>query len=294
MLRKIITAALAVILILTVFTSCGKGSGTQEAVTTQAPAATEAQQGADPVEFYALMDSILAVNAGSAGASLRTEDTVARLAEYAAKVGAAGSGAFETLANEWFAKNKTVSPTDFKENLDAVSEFDENLMTDVAVLNIINGIGAAVETAASAVSEEETVSAAENEPGKAGIASLDELNNVIGSKLCRPAVMGVSNEEFEVISVNGNQVCEYRFTLNGITYSFRASDTFDDITGIYEDGDTDYPTSNDMAAFKTTENYKLAWWETGYIQYAFIVKDDGTMEPETFKGFVEEIKSNIV
>ena len=64
MLRKIITAALAVILILTVFTSCGKGSGTQEAVTTQAPAATEAQQGADPVEFYALMDSILAVNAG--------------------------------------------------------------------------------------------------------------------------------------------------------------------------------------------------------------------------------------
>lgn len=116
--------------------------------------------------------------------------------------------------------------------------------------------------------------------------SLDELNELLGVRLVRPAVMGVTNESFYLIS-GGIQVAQYCFTLNGVDYMFRASPVYDtDISGYYADGGTIFsgmPT--DVPEYAEYEGTKLARWATIDGQYVLA----GENASENFPYVVEEL-----
>lgn len=103
--------------------------------------------------FNEMMDAVYNVQAGTAGSSLRAEEAAKALTDYAMTYGAgSASGAFEVLAEEWFAAQKNADDTfrsDFKLCLDAAADAaeaaDENLQYDIAFLNVLNGITAAAE-----------------------------------------------------------------------------------------------------------------------------------------------------
>lgn len=126
------------------------------------------------------------------------------------------------------------------------------------------------------------------------LGSLEELNEVLGSSLCGPAAMGVKDIAYTVIGEGEDQVASYTFAIGAYTYEFRAtrSASEDVITGVSEEGDTEYPNANDEIAWKTTENYKLAWWlGADELSYAVVVEDQGKMSMEEFQGTVDELCS---
>lgn len=291
-MKKLTAIILTLVIACLVFTGCSKKNSE---IPVESDTATETTLGeavipdsALPAEFTALMKAVVEVKAGSAGTSLRAEEAAKTLVEYAyANSEGSDSGAFEVLTKGWFT-TADISVEDFRLCFDAVVEaVPEEDMTDVSVLNVINGITAALDSMKPAETES-TASVAEN----GEYASLEELNKVFGSNLCKPAVMGVTDEEFEVKTVNGIKVAEYEFSVNGVEYEFRAADTTEDIIGINEDGDTEYPDSNDKPAFKQTAEHFTAWWLAGDIQYA-IIADADEIEYETFKGVVEEMANAV-
>ncbi len=290
MFKKYAAIIMAVLIACLAFAACGKKA--EEPAPQENTSVTESSENTQNAEedknaeFNALMVTILNVKAGSAGTSLRAEEAAKALVEYAYANGAGSTnGAFELLTNEWIAAGN-INPADFADCLDAVTAaISEEDMTDVAVLNVINGISAALNHDDNGENTAEAADEGENEE----IASLEELNRIFGSALCHPGVMGVTDEAYDVIEVNGAKVAEYRFSVNGVKYSFRASDSLDDITGVTESGDTDYPDENDEPAIKTTANYKLAWWLDGNIQYALVASDAGSLDKDTFEGIAEEM-----
>ncbi len=140
-----------------------------------------------------------------------------------------------------------------------------------------------VEDTADQTEEDTAESEPESEevPGLAGLANpmteyatLDEVNAAAGTKLVK---LGdeVTDEKF--VTIKGEPVLgQYQFTLNGVTYTWRAANTMDDITGIYEDAvASEYPKSNIDAAFKTTENFRISFWLVDQAtQYALTAPAD--------------------
>ncbi len=118
--------------------------------------------------------------------------------------------------------------------------------------------------------------------------SLDKLNVLLGVRLVRPAVMGVTNESFYLIN-GGIQVAQYGFTLNGIDYTFRASPVYDtDISGYYVGDDTAFsgiPTGE--LEYAEYEGTKLARWATIDGQYVLA----GENASENFAAVAEELAS---
>lgn len=292
-MKKFTAIILTLIIACLAFTACSK-KGSEIPVDTDTATETALPEAAIPGSalpeaFTALMNAIVEVKAGSAGTSLRAEEAAKTLVEYAyANSTGSDSGAFEVLTKGWFT-TADISVDDFRlcfeATVDAVPEED---MTDVAVLNVINGITAALDSMKPAEAEKTAGAVSEDRQ----YTSLEELNKVFGSNLCKPAVMGVSDEEYEVKTVNGIKVAEYEFSVNGVEYEFRASDSTEDIIGINEDGDSEYPDSNDKPAFKQTAEHFMAWWLAGDIQYA-IITDADEIEYETFKGIVEEMVNSV-
>ena len=136
--------------------------------------------------------------------------------------------------------------------------------------------------------EADSESESEEVPGLAGLANpmtvcatLDEVNTAAGTKLVKPGDE-VTDEVFTTIK--GEPVLgQYQFTLSGVTYTWRAANTTNDITGIYEDAiESEYPKSNDDAAFKTTENFRISFWLVDQAtQYALTAPAD--TDEATFK-----------
>ena len=116
--------------------------------------------------------------------------------------------------------------------------------------------------------------------------SLDELNELLGVRLVRPAVMGVTNESFYLIS-GGIQVAQYCFTLNGVDYTFRASPVYDtDISGYYVgDGTAFSGIPTDKLEYAEYEGTKLARWATIDGQYVLA----GKKASENFAAVAEEL-----
>ena len=137
-----------------------------------------------------------------------------------------------------------------------------------------------------------------SEAGTANIAnpivtytSLDELNEVCGLKLSRPAVMGVSDEVFQTLPYEGSVIAEYRFTVNGTPYILRGSAVVTgDISGVYTGGATAFSGYPDFEeAVAETDELKLARWYTVDGQYVLMIEDKGSMDSKTFEAIAKEM-----
>lgn len=101
-------------------------------------------------------------------------------------------------------------------------------------------------------------------------ASLDEVNEAIGSAMKRPADLELTDEAWATIdNEEKNTIGQYTFTYNGGTYTLRAAKDTGDISGVWENGTTlGNGREGDVTAI-TTENGGL-WsrWFDGDIQYS--------------------------
>lgn len=119
--------------------------------------------------------------------------------------------------------------------------------------------------------------------------SLDEINAKVGSNLIKPGVMGVSDEKFFVVDEN---LADYRFTLNGLEYSFRASkDLNQDISGIYVDGKSMF--ENGTNSTYSDSQYHGFNFVVDDVQYTFTVKDNGQLDDEQFANITDEIFNTV-
>ena len=101
-------------------------------------------------------------------------------------------------------------------------------------------------------------------------ASLDEVNEAIGSAMKRPADLELTDEAWATIDdEEKNPIGQYTFAYNGGTYTLRAAKDTGDISGVWENGTTlGNGREGDVTAI-TTENGGL-WsrWFDGDMQYS--------------------------
>ena len=125
--------------------------------------------------------------------------------------------------------------------------------------------------------------------------TLDEINNLVGCMLCRPAVMGVTDEVFYIVDCGEFLMAEYDFCVNGIPYTFRcASAYYEDISGVYINGETAFGAeAPETIEFAEGEGMLLARWFDVNGQYCLILDNgEGAMNMETFEGIASELKEN--
>ena len=122
--------------------------------------------------------------------------------------------------------------------------------------------------------------------------SLEEINTIVGVNLMHPAVMGVTNERFSVIS---NSIAQYECEINGLEWVFRgAYITEEDISGLYYEDNTFTP--GDDFTLYTNECYLERFFD-GERQYTIAVMNpisaDGEvfLDEETFMGICMELES---
>lgn len=116
--------------------------------------------------------------------------------------------------------------------------------------------------------------------------SLEEINEIVGTKLMHAPVMGVKDEKFFVI--NG-EIAEYDFTVNGNSYCFRgAKDLTNDISGVYIDGKPAFEGSTNDYDYVSDGANKACRFLVGDIQYTFTINDNGTMDDDTFVSIANE------
>ena len=119
------------------------------------------------------------------------------------------------------------------------------------------------------------------------VASLEEINAAAGCYLVKPGVMGVSDEEFYTINAGDYTIGEYRFKINGVSYTLRAAATTEDISGVYVGEGTAFPEVKDGIDIVETDEVKLARWFNLNGQHILYAK--GEIDSETFAGVAEEI-----
>ena len=121
--------------------------------------------------------------------------------------------------------------------------------------------------------------------------SLAEINEPVGSFLCHPPVMGVTDEAFGIIDCTSYLIAQYLFQVNGYRYCFRAAKTEEDISGIWTDGQTAFPAGRtETISFAEGEGIKAARWFNAQIQYTLSLEDpDSVIDSETFRLIAEEM-----
>lgn len=122
--------------------------------------------------------------------------------------------------------------------------------------------------------------------------SLEEINEVAGVNLMRPAVMGVSEERFSVIN---NSIAQYVCDINGMEWTFRGACVTDaDISGIYDERNVFTP--NEDYGLYANEFYLDRFFD-GNRQYTIVVdypvSEDGEilLDEETFSNCCMEMES---
>lgn len=120
--------------------------------------------------------------------------------------------------------------------------------------------------------------------------TLEDLNEKAGTHIIAPGIVGKENEWFGLIS---KTIAEYKFDLDGYTWSIRASKNVDeDISGVYSESIT---FEKDTSSTFYTDDVYLSRFFFEDVQYVInldlLDKDDfGTMN---FDEVVGEIKSAI-
>ena len=122
--------------------------------------------------------------------------------------------------------------------------------------------------------------------------SLEEINSLADTFLCRPPVMGVTDEAFATVDCLSYLIAEYRFQVNGFSYCFRAARTeADDISGIYLNGKNAFDAQRgEGIATASGEGIRAARWFASGVQYTLCLEDpDSVIDPETFRIIAEEM-----
>ena len=100
--------------------------------------------------------------------------------------------------------------------------------------------------------------------------SLDEVNEVIGSAMKRPADLELTDEAWTTIdNEEKNPIGQYTFTYNGGTYTLRAAKDTGDISGVWENGTTlGNGREGDVTAITTENGGIWSRWFDGDMQYS--------------------------
>ena len=119
-------------------------------------------------------------------------------------------------------------------------------------------------------------------------ASLDEINDIVGSKLVHPGVMGVSDEKFFVIDCGDYRLADYRFAVGGVDYTFRSAPVTQDISGYYVGERTAFAdgAQQDGIEYAEADGAQLARWFTIDGQYVLSAKG---VDADTFALVAEEL-----
>ncbi len=101
-------------------------------------------------------------------------------------------------------------------------------------------------------------------------ASLDEVNEAIGSAMKRPADLELTDEAWSTIDGDEkNHIGQYNFTYNGGSYTLRAAKDTGDISGVWENGialgDNH---EGDVTAITTETGGIWSRWFDGDMQYS--------------------------
>ena len=118
--------------------------------------------------------------------------------------------------------------------------------------------------------------------------SLEEINEIVGTNLVGPGVMGKTDQQYFVVNGGEYSIAEYRFTLNGTEFAFRAAPVTEDISGIYGDNGPVFEGQEDEAIVSTADCRAARWYE-GDVQYVLVAKD-AELEEERFVIMVDELK----
>ena len=122
--------------------------------------------------------------------------------------------------------------------------------------------------------------------------SLEALNEATDLNLQLPAVMGVTDQAYRLLSADDLLIAEVDFAVNGQAFTLRGSPSFDqDISGIYlEDGTTAFQgLENEGETFVITEDVKAARWMDINGQYVLMADDPAAIDEETFSLMAEEL-----
>ena len=113
-------------------------------------------------------------------------------------------------------------------------------------------------------------------------ASLDEVNEVIGSAMKRPADLELTNEAWSTIDdEEKNHIGQYTFTYNGGNYTLRAAKDTGDISGVWENGTTlGNGREGDVTAITTESGGIWSRWFDGDMQYS-LYAEGATMDDYT-------------
>ena len=113
-------------------------------------------------------------------------------------------------------------------------------------------------------------------------ASLDEVNEVIGSAMKRPADLEPTDEAWSTIDdEEKNHIGQYTFTYNGGSYTLRAAKDTGDISGVWENGTTlGNGREGDVTAITTESGGIWSRWFSGDMQYS-LYAEGATMDDYT-------------
>lgn len=122
--------------------------------------------------------------------------------------------------------------------------------------------------------------------------SLGEVNEILGGAMCKPAVMGVTDEKFWTINCGElGMLGQYCYNLNGIGYMMRFSpNQTGDITGVYtNEGNTVYGEPTDeIIEYANDSGILFARWFTIDGQYVFECESNEVTN-DNFSTIAEEI-----
>jgi len=125
--------------------------------------------------------------------------------------------------------------------------------------------------------------------------SLEAMNDAYGFNMKKPPVMGVSDESFAAIEVEGQApIAQYKFSVNGTEYTMRASANLGDISGVYSGKSTLFADLADGdGGVVSTDEYRGARWYTIDGQYCLVTgaKD---VDADKFAAVFEELESLMV
>lgn len=121
--------------------------------------------------------------------------------------------------------------------------------------------------------------------------SLDEMNELAGTMVQKPGVMGVQDEKFLVINAGEHKIAEYSYTVNGQKFVLRhCNNALEDISGVYVNGKTAFQDRDPANGidYVTTDDMKLARWFRVEGEFILIAEDAADMTQEQFEAIAQE------
>lgn len=122
-------------------------------------------------------------------------------------------------------------------------------------------------------------------------ASLEEVNEIAGTNLQRPGVMGVKDVDYLVIDCGDYIMGQYDFEVNGLPCMLRNANVTNkiDISGFYDGEGTAFGVVYENPQYYYADEFKFAHWDSIDGQFVFCVNDNGTMNKKDFLTLAEEM-----